>query len=105
MNIEDRYKDRIYGFDLLERLSHEAVDSLLKRCGTVLHFAPGELIYSQGQEDNFINYLLEGRVERTRNGVFELVIDYEKERRTRPLDAMAQKRHTVHAASAMACKR
>ena len=99
MKIDERYMGRIRGFDLLERLSTDSLDALLERSGTVLHYAAGEQIYVQGQEDNFINYLLEGRVERTRNGVFELVIDYEKERRTRPLDAMAQKRHTVHAAS------
>jgi CRP-like cAMP-binding protein/rhodanese-related sulfurtransferase len=96
---EPRYLERIRGFDLFERLSPAELDALLARSGTILSYEPGEVIYSQGQADNFVSYLLEGRVERTRNGIFERVIDYDKERRTRPLDPVAQKGHTLRAAS------
>lgn len=99
MTINERYMDRIRGFDLLECLSPKALDELATRSATVIGYAPGELIYSQGQEDSFINYLLEGQVERTRNEAFESVIDYDKEQRTRPLDVLPQKPHTVHAVS------
>ena len=72
MNLKDRYIDRIRGFDLLEQLSPSSLESLIARSGSFIQCAPGDLIYAQGQEDSFISYLLEGRVERSANGVIDL---------------------------------
>jgi CRP-like cAMP-binding protein len=99
MTLEERYMDRVRGLDLLERLSPQALQRLLDVSGELVRFAPGDLIFAQGAEDTSISYLLEGRVERTRNGIFEMVIDVDKDRRTRPLDALAQKPYTLHASS------
>ena len=94
-----RYLDRIRDFDLIQRLSPSAFAALMARSANIFHYAASEVIYTEGQEDNFISYLLEGRVERSRNGALEQVIDYEKDQPTKSLDDTAQKYHTVQAAS------
>jgi len=65
----------------------------------LLEFDPGEGIYAQGQKDDFVNYLLHGRVARAVDGVTLDALDAEKDERNRPLDASAVKRDTVHALS------
>jgi CRP-like cAMP-binding protein len=99
VTVGQRFMDRIRGLDPVERLLPEARDALLRGSATTLAFAPGELVYAQGAEDAFVNYLLRGRVERAVDGTFTSTLDAEKDRCIRPLDAQSPKRHTLRAAS------
>lgn len=99
MTTYERHMDKIRGLNLLGHLSPGALDRILEESAELLYFATGELIFAQGQLDQYISYLLEGRVERTRDNIVELVMDADKHDATRPLDAMAQKESTMRASS------
>jgi hypothetical protein len=48
-----------------------------------LTFSAGEIVYAQGREDNYANYLLEGSVEFLWNGRFVRHLDAEQSDQTR----------------------
>jgi CRP-like cAMP-binding protein len=62
-----------------------------------LTFSAGEIVYAQGREDNYANYLLEGSVEFLWNGRFVRHLDAEQTTTKRALDGPGAKRYTVRA--------
>jgi CRP-like cAMP-binding protein len=62
-----------------------------------LTFSAGEIVYAQGREDNYANYLLEGSVEFLWNGRFVRHLDAEQSTTKRALDGPGAKRYTVRA--------
>jgi CRP-like cAMP-binding protein len=62
-----------------------------------LTFSAGEIVYAQGREDNYANYLLEGSVEFLWNGRFVRHLDAEHSPTKRALDGPGPKRYTVRA--------
>jgi rhodanese-related sulfurtransferase len=62
-----------------------------------LTFSAGEIVYAQGREDNYANYLLEGGVEFLWNGRFVRHLDAEQPTIKRALDGPGAKRYTVRA--------
>jgi rhodanese-related sulfurtransferase len=62
-----------------------------------LTFSAGEIVYAQGREDNYANYLLEGGVEFLWNGRFVRHLDAEQSTTKRALDGSGAKRYTVRA--------
>lgn len=62
-----------------------------------LTFSAGEIVYAQGREDNYANYLLEGSVEFLWNGRFVRHLDAEQSPTKRALDGPGPKRYTVRA--------
>ncbi len=65
--------------------------------GMFLTFSVGEIVYAQGREDNYANYLLEGSVEFLWNGRFVRHLDAEQSTIKRALDGPGAKRYTVRA--------
>jgi rhodanese-related sulfurtransferase len=65
--------------------------------GMFLTFSAGEIVYAQGREDNYANYLLEGSVEFLWNGRFVRHLDAEQTAIKRALDGPGAKRYTVRA--------
>ena len=62
-----------------------------------LTFSAGEIVYAQGREDNYANYLLEGSVEFLWNGRFVRHLDAAQTSIKRALDGPGAKRYTVRA--------
>ena len=65
--------------------------------GMFLTFSVGEIVYAQGREDNYANYLLEGSVEFLWNERFVRHLDAEQSKTNRLLDDLGAKRYTVRA--------
>jgi CRP-like cAMP-binding protein len=93
--------DRIRRLEPLSRLPSEALDELLARAGELLDFNSGDHLYREGQHDDFVSYLLSGRVQRSMDGKALDILDADREPRKRPLDEHAQKRDTVRALSSV----
>lgn len=82
----------------ISRLSLPDQEAVLSQ-GMFLTFSAGEIVYAQGREDNYANYLLEGSVEFLWNGRFVRHLDAEQTAIKRALDGPGAKRYTVRARS------
>lgn len=80
----------------ISRLSLTDQEAVLAQ-GMFLTFSAGEIVYAQGREDNYANYLLEGSVEFLWNGRFVRHLDAEQTATKRALDGPGAKRYTVRA--------
>ncbi len=80
----------------ISRLSLTDQEAVLSQ-GMFLTFSAGEIVYAQGREDNYANYLLEGGVEFLWNGRFVRHLDAEQSAIKRALDGPGAKRYTVRA--------
>jgi rhodanese-related sulfurtransferase len=80
----------------ISRLSLADQEAVLSQ-GMFLTFSAGEIVYAQGREDNYANYLLEGSVEFLWNGRFVRHLDAEQSTIKRALDGPGAKRYTVRA--------
>ena len=80
----------------ISRLSLTDQEAVLAQ-GMFLTFSAGEIVYAQGREDNYANYLLEGSVEFLWNGRFVRHLDAEQTTTKRALDGPGAKRYTVRA--------
>ncbi len=80
----------------ISRLSLVDQEAVLSQ-GMFLTFSAGEIVYAQGREDNYANYLLEGGVEFLWNGRFVRHLDAEQSTIKRALDGPGAKRYTVRA--------
>lgn len=80
----------------ISRLSLADQEAVLSQ-GMFLTFSAGEIVYAQGREDNYANYLLEGSVEFLWNGRFVRHLDAEQTAIKRALDGPGAKRYTVRA--------
>ena len=80
----------------ISRLSLTDQEAVLSQ-GMFLTFSAGEIVYAQGREDNYANYLLEGSVEFLWNGRFVKHLDVEQSAIKRALDGPGAKRYTVRA--------
>ncbi len=80
----------------ISRLSLTDQEAVLSQ-GMFLTFSAGEIVYAQGREDNYANYLLEGSVEFLWNGRFVRHLDAEQSTIKRALDGPGAKRYTVRA--------
>ena len=80
----------------ISRLSLTDQEAVLSQ-GMFLTFSAGEIVYAQGREDNYANYLLEGSVEFLWNGRFVRHLDAEQSAIKRALDGPGAKRYTVRA--------
>jgi len=80
----------------ISRLSLADQEAVLSQ-GMFLTFSAGEIVYAQGREDNYANYLLEGSVEFLWNGRFVRHLDAEQSPTKRALDGPGAKRYTVRA--------
>ena len=80
----------------ISRLSLTDQEAVLSQ-GMFLTFSAGEIVYAQGREDNYANYLLEGSVEFLWNGRFVRHLDVEQSAIKRALDGPGAKRYTVRA--------
>ncbi|TFH50893.1 MAG: cyclic nucleotide-binding domain-containing protein, partial [Lysobacterales bacterium] len=80
----------------ISRLSLADQEAVLSQ-GMFLTFSAGEIVYAQGREDNYANYLLEGGVEFLWNGRFVRHLDAEQSAIKRALDGPGAKRYTVRA--------
>ena len=80
----------------ISRLSLADQEAVLSQ-GMFLTFSAGEIVYAQGREDNYANYLLEGSVEFLWNGRFVRHLDAEQTTIKRALDGPGAKRYTVRA--------
>ena len=80
----------------ISRLSLTDQEAVLSE-GMFLTFSAGEIVYAQGREDNYANYLLEGGVEFLWNGRFVRHLDAEQSAIKRALDGPGAKRYTVRA--------
>jgi rhodanese-related sulfurtransferase len=80
----------------ISRLSLVDQEAVLSQ-GMFLTFSAGEIVYAQGREDNYANYLLEGSVEFLWNGRFVRHLDAEQSAIKRALDGPGAKRYTVRA--------
>jgi len=80
----------------ISRLSLTDQEAVLSQ-GMFLTFSAGEIVYAQGREDNYANYLLEGSVEFLWNGRFVRHLDAEQSPTKRALDGPGAKRYTVRA--------
>ncbi len=80
----------------ISRLSLTDQEAVLSQ-GMFLTFSAGEIVYAQGREDNYANYLLEGGVEFLWNGRFVRHLDAEQSTIKRALDGPGAKRYTVRA--------
>ncbi len=80
----------------ISRLSLTDQEAVLSQ-GMFLTFSAGEIVYAQGREDNYANYLLEGGVEFLWNGRFVRHLDAEQSTTKRALDGSGAKRYTVRA--------
>jgi len=80
----------------ISRLSLTDQEAVLSQ-GMFLTFSAGEIVYAQGREDNYANYLLEGSVEFLWNGRFVRHLDAEQAPTKRALDGPGAKRYTVRA--------
>lgn len=80
----------------ISRLSLADQEAVLAQ-GMFLTFSAGEIVYAQGREDNYANYLLEGSVEFLWNGRFVRHLDAEQSPTKRALDSPGAKRYTVRA--------
>jgi len=80
----------------ISRLSLADQEAVLSQ-GMFLTFSAGEIVYAQGREDNYANYLLEGGVEFLWNGRFVRHLDAEQSTIKRALDGPGVKRYTVRA--------
>ena len=80
----------------ISRLSLTDQEAVLTQ-GMFLTFSAGEIVYAQGREDNYANYLLEGSVEFLWNGRFVRHLDAEQSAIKRALDGPGAKRYTVRA--------
>ena len=87
---------RIRSLAPISRLSLADQEAVLSQ-GMFLTFSAGEIVYAQGREDNYANYLLEGSVEFLWNGRFVRHLDAEQTATKRALDGPGAKRYTVRA--------
>lgn len=87
---------RIRTLPPISRLSLTDQEAVLSQ-GMFLTFSAGEIVYAQGREDNYANYLLEGSVEFLWNGRFVRHLDAEQSTTKRALDGPGAKRYTVRA--------
>jgi CRP-like cAMP-binding protein len=82
----------------ISRLSLMDQEAVLSQ-GMFLTFSAGEIVYAQGREDNYANYLLEGSVEFLSDGRSVRQLDAEQTTTERALDGPGAKRETVRARS------
>lgn len=87
---------RIRNLPPISRLSLTDQEAVLSQ-GMFLTFSAGEIVYAQGREDNYANYLLEGSVEFLWNGRFVRHLDSDQTTTKRALDGPGAKRYTVRA--------
>jgi len=87
---------RIRALPPISRLSLTDQEAVLSQ-GMFLTFSAGEIVYAQGREDNYANYLLEGSVEFLWNGRFVRHLDAAQTTIKRALDGPGAKRYTVRA--------
>ena len=87
---------RIRALAPISRLSLVDQEAVLSQ-GMFLTFSAGEIVYAQGREDNYANYLLDGSVEFLENGRFVRLLDAGQSAIKRALDDAGAKRYTVRA--------
>ena len=89
---------RIRSLAPISRLSVADQQAVLSQ-GMFLTFSRDEVIYAQGREDSYANYLLEGSVDFLWNGKLVKTVDTDKSPARRALDGPGPKRYTVRARS------